>query len=385
MRIAYVCADPGIAVFGHKGASIHAQSVLTELHRAGHELHLLTPRPAGEPPVPLAVHPLPPVGRGEAAERERAARHSDAAVAGLLDRIWPDLVYERYSLWGRSATAWARRHGVPGVLEVNAPLVEEQARYRELADRSGAERVARSALSAAGAVICVSEPVADWARRRSAHPERVHVLPNGVDPERIRPRTGPVTPADADAFTAGFVGTLKPWHGVETLVDALAGLAAADRSWRLRIVGEGPLGAELAARAAAAGIGDLLTLTGPVPAARIGTELARMDIACAPYPAGGDDYFSPLKIYEYLSAGLPIVASAVGQIPQALDHGRFGRLVPPGDAPALASALAGLRADEGRRRRLRGLTRQVALERHSWRSVVDRALELALNDPARAA
>ena len=48
MRIAYVCTDPGIPVFGSKGASIHAQAVLGELSRAGHELHLLTPRPGGE-------------------------------------------------------------------------------------------------------------------------------------------------------------------------------------------------------------------------------------------------------------------------------------------------------------------------------------------------
>ena len=61
----------------------------------------------------------------------------------------------------------------------------------------------------------------------------------------------------------------------------------------------------------------------------------RMDIACAPYPAGGSDYFSPLKVYEYLAAGVPVIASAVGQLPSALDHGRLGRLVPPGDAAVL--------------------------------------------------
>ena len=69
MRIAYVCTDPGIPVFGRKGASVHAQAVLTELVRAGHEVHLCTPRPGGEPPSddPLAsvtVHPLPAIGKG---------------------------------------------------------------------------------------------------------------------------------------------------------------------------------------------------------------------------------------------------------------------------------------------------------------------------------
>ena len=98
MRIAYVCADPGIPVFGSKGASIHAQAVLRVLSDLGHELHLIPGRPGGEPHVPMAVHTLPAVGRGSTADRERAAQASDAAVAEVLAQIDPDLVYERYSL-----------------------------------------------------------------------------------------------------------------------------------------------------------------------------------------------------------------------------------------------------------------------------------------------
>lgn len=126
MRIAYVCADPGIPVFGSKGASIHAQAVLRVLSDLGHELHLITPRPSGEPHVAMTVHRLPSVGRSATADREIAAQASDAAVADLLDTIEPDLVYERYSLWGRTATAWADAHGVPSLLEINAPLARSR-------------------------------------------------------------------------------------------------------------------------------------------------------------------------------------------------------------------------------------------------------------------
>ena len=61
MRIAYVCSDPGIPIFGCKGASIHAQAVLQVLHRQGHEIHLVSPRPGGEPLIPLVLHRLPGV------------------------------------------------------------------------------------------------------------------------------------------------------------------------------------------------------------------------------------------------------------------------------------------------------------------------------------
>jgi glycosyltransferase involved in cell wall biosynthesis len=391
MRIAYICSDPGIPIFGCKGASIHAQAVLQVLHRQGHEIHLVTPRPGGEPRIPLVLHRLPAVSGGPTAERERSARRTDAAVAGVLSAVQPDLVYERYSLWGEAATRWADAHGVPSVLEVNAPLVEEQATFRQLVDRSGAEQVARSALSRAGAVVCVSDGVADWARTVSARPDRVRTLPNGVDIDRIRPTDRPVAPAAGAEFTVGFVGTLKPWHGLDNLVAAVALLVASEEragrapTWRLLVVGDGPLRESIAQSADRAGIADRVELTGAVPAHAVAAQLQRMDVACAPYPAQNRFYFSPLKIYEYLAAGLPVVASAVGQVPEALDHGRLGPLVPPGDVAALTEGLRTVRDDHARRIELRQQTRDAAVTRHTWTAVVQRALALALPERVEAA
>lgn len=383
MRIAYVCTDPGIPVFGRKGASVHAQAVLTELVRTGHQVHLLTPRTGGDPIPGVRVHSLPSIGKGDAAARERRAQESDAQVADLLAAIAPDLVYERYALWGRTATQWAAEHGIRSVLEVNAPLVVEQQRFRELVHVDEAEAVAHKALSQADTVVCVSEPVADWARATGARPGAVLVEPNGVDPTRITLSPKPVTPAGSDCFTVGFVGTLKPWHGLETLVDAIEPLMRGDRSWRLLLVGDGPVADAVCSRLTAAGLAGRAELTGAVSPADVPGYLHRMDIACAPYPAGGSDYFSPLKVYEYLAAGVPVVASAVGQLPVALDHGRLGRLVRPGDAASLTEALAGLRTDHDQRVRLRQLGREAVLARHTWRALVQRVLAHA--DHARAA
>ena len=388
MRIAYVCTDPGIPVFGRKGASVHAQAVLTELVRAGHQVHLLTPRTGGEPlpgdPLEqVVVHPLPEVGRGAAAARELRAQASDARVAELLSQIDPELVYERYALWGRTATDWAATHGVRSILEVNAPLVTEQAAFRELVHVAAAEDVARRALSRADTVVCVSDVVADWARSAGARPESVLVEANGVDPQRIGVSAAPVTPGAAAEFTVGFVGTLKPWHGLEILIEAVTPRMTADSSWRLLLVGDGPLADDLRRRLDTAGLADRAELTGAVAPADVGSHLHRMDVACAPYPAGGSDYFSPLKVYEYLAAGLPVVASAVGQIPAALDHGRLGRLVRPGDAAALTAALTAVREDPARRAYWRVSGPQAVSARHTWSAVVERVL--AHDSRARAA
>jgi glycosyltransferase involved in cell wall biosynthesis len=374
-RIALVCTDPGIPVFGTKGASVHLQSVLTVLLEAGHEVHVLSPRP-GDLEHPLAarvhVHPLPVVRGADAARRERSARASDAALPALLDAIAPGLVYERYALWGRSATAWAAGHHVPSVLEVNAPLPEEQARHRELVGAQAADLVAREAFAAADLVSCVSAPVAAWVRRLCPQ-ARTRVLANGVDPARITPRPTSDTAPGTAPLTVGFLGTLKPWHGVDVLLDAVALGRSRGRDWRLLVVGDGPLRESSEERARAL---DLpAEFTGATAADAVGSQLHRMDVACAPYPVQEEDYFSPLKVYEYLAAGLPVVASAVGQIPEILDRGGLGMLVRPSDPQQLADAIAALEDDPELRHALGQRAREAVLDRHTWRAVVASALD----------
>ena len=382
MRVAYVSSDPGVPVFGRKGASVHVQSVLGVLTRQGADVHLLTTRVGGDPPPGLSdvhLHPLPLAAAFTAEGREAAARAADSRVSTVLSRLHHvvplDLVYERYSLWGRSATAWAFRQGVPSVLEVNAPLVEEQRNHRTLVDVSGAEQVAAEALSRAGTVVCVSDAVAAWARAHSKHPARVHTVANGVDTQRVRPAA---EPPPERPFTVGFVGTLKPWHGVEGLVHAVALLAATGQpDYRLLLVGDGPRSESLRSLAASLDVDHLVEMAGAVPPHDVPALLHRMHVAVAPYPDLADFYFSPLKVYEYLAAGLPVVATRVGDLPTVLGGGRHGVLVPPGDPATLAAAISDLRADRARRASLGRQARAAAVERHDWTAVVTRVLTLA--------
>ena len=257
---------------------------------------------------------------------------------------------------------------------------ERRTTHRVLADRDGAEAIAGRAFDAATTVITVSEPVARWVAERTANPA-VHAVPNGVDTRYIRPVASSAgtgvrsVPAAGDApFTVGFVGTLKPWHGVEVLLEAFARLARTDASARLRLVGDGPQREALAAQAQRLEVADRVDLVGAVAPEEMPAELAAMDVAVAPYPQLSDFYFSPLKIYEYLAAGLPIVASDVGPCADILDGGDLGVLVTPGDVGSLAVALAGLRRDQLIRADLGRAGRDAAVARHDWSLVVSRIL-----------
>lgn len=380
MRIAYVCADPGVPVFGHKGCSVHVQEVAGALRAAGADLRLFAARLDGAAPPPLAGLPirrLPCPTDDERADRERSALRANGALREALEATGPfDAVYERYALWSFAGMEYARDTGAAGLLEVNAPLIEEEAAHRALVHRAEADRVADRAFEAASRLIAVSEPLAHWMKLRPAARGRVEVIPNAVDPARFPAQLGPTLRA-SDVFTVGFLGGLKPWHGLSLLAEAFALFHACWPSSRLLVVGDGPERRSFESALSAHGVRHLAELTGAVAPDQVPGLLASMDAAVAPYAPQAWFYFSPLKLYEYMAAGLPVVASRVGQIAETIRHGETGLLCPAGDAAQVARALVRLAADPGLRARLGAQARRHVLADHTWGAVAERILGLA--------
>lgn len=380
-QIAYVSADLGVPVFGRKGCSIHAQEVLTAMLRRGLDVELFSTSIEGNPPrglERLRVHALPRPPKGDPAQREQAALSGNEYLRSQLEaKGGLELIYERYSLWSYAAMEFARDHRITGLLEVNAPLIEEQAQYRILVDRPAAERAAERAFGAATALLAVSAEVAAWLETFPAARGKVHVVPNGVRPERFSAHQTPTCPAPEGVFTVGFVGTLKAWHGLAILVEAFGRFHNRFPQSRLLIVGEGPERERTAEDLLARGLGQAAVFTGAVAAEQVPGLLASMDVAVAPYPALNRFYFSPLKVYEYMAAAVPVVASGIGQLRDLIQSGINGILVPPGDPAALSQALENLLTDPELRGRLGRAARQTVLAQYTWDAVVQKILGLA--------
>lgn len=378
-RVALVCADPGVPVFGHKGCAVHVREICGAMLDVGLDVTLFASARGGAASPRLARVPvvdLPSPAATDHEGREREAIEANAAIGEALDAEGPfDLVYERAALWTWAPMAYAVRTGAPGILELNAPLTDEQARYRVLVQGETARALLAASLRAARLVAAVSHPVAAWAQALAGPAVNVAVVPNGVDPRRFCVARAPGRPAGE--FVVGFVGTLKPWHGLPALVEAFALIAADIPGARLLVVGDGPERSRMEQAIAGHGLADRATITGPVAHDAVPGLLAQMDVAVAPYPPLEDFYFSPLKLTEYMAAGLPVVASAVGQVASLITDEHTGLLYPPGDVEALAASLARLHADDALRRRLGDSARAHVTAHHTWRLVLDRVLHLA--------
>ena len=381
MKAAYVCADPGIPVFGQKGCSIHVQEVIRSLLHKNVQVCLFTTRLGNVTPPDfqkVKVYQLPTIPKVELAVRERVARSINPDLELELTLAQPfDFVYERYSLWSYSGMEYARKMGIPGILEVNAPLILEQDKHRGLVDREQAEAIARRVFQAASTIIAVSREVKDYVSQYVTDTDKIQIIPNGVNLQRFDHNLSAQNILSTSQFTVGFVGSLKPWHGLPILIDAFAHFQRNYPQTRLLIVGDGKERDRLNQEIATRKLESAVDFTGAVSPQTVPHWLAQMDIAVAPYPPSEDFYFSPLKVYEYMAAGLPVVASNIGQISEIIDDGVNGLLTPPGDATALADALEQLWRSPLLRRRLGDSARAKILQHHTWERVVEKILWFA--------
>ena len=292
----------------------------------------------------------------EEVARTFGALDVEASVVPLRDkldlagaaRIWPllkgaDVVHthdRRAGLFARpqARLAGARAvHTLHGVPEEIVPLLGREG-ARVPAGAAMARLAAEALLSRFGAVVAPSRAMARFLAAHGFPKRRLHVIPYGIDPRGAdgRPPRG-----GGGQLAIGTAANLEYWKGIDLLVSACARLA---HPYRLEIYGDGTWRERLEKQAAREGVEA--RFHGFVADYR--SRLSELDLFVL--PSRGDNL--PVSILEAMAAGLPVVGTRVGGIPELVVDGETGLIVEPEDPAGLAVAIASLAADPERRAEL---------------------------------
>lgn len=414
MNILYVAS--GIPVPGSVGGSTHVIEVTQGLAALGHTL-LTVAGPAHGDAAALRVSR--PAAAGAPASAGAPAAAVAPALVNLPQRpelalvtlpaIWrlardfrPDVVMERYYNFAGAGMLYARHHGLPSLLEVNAPLYDPPGSRKDRLDRRFGRPLRRWARWQARAADRIVTPLASTAGGL-ARPGTIVELPWGANTDLFDPgRPDPSAVAEAraslglpppgEAEVVAFSGSFRPWHGVETLLAAARRLLPARPRLRLLLIGDGPERPALAEMVRGWGDpGRRVVFTGRLPYDAVPRHLALADIGVAPFEPARHDalrhfgfYWSPLKIFEYGAMGLPTVCPAIPPLDTIVREGREGRLYPVGDPAALAAILAALLDDAPARRAMGASARERVVRDYSWAAHC-RSLDAVLREMARSA
>jgi starch synthase len=360
LRVAYLVTAPGIPVQGPSGSSAHVRA-MAEAFGAQTDLRVYAAcdvdhRGRFGPEVPATIS-------GVGGWPSWLSRYRDMIEVGAARRIarqviedaqggwWPDLVVERHTLFSDAAWRVGATLGVPWVLEVNAPPVQERARYEVLRRPAWAAEWEGRVLRAAPLVIAVSRWLVRWLEDDIGC-RRVRWVPNGVHTfQGNRARGRALMGVEEDTLLVGFVGSMKPWHGHKEVIHIA------------REVGARPVLIGHVSAAMQSAHGPDLVAPGFLSGGDLADAIKALDVALAPYPEDAPPWFCPLKVLDYRAQGVPVVASKTGEVRMLVGNG--GQVVTPGDRK---SSVGAVRAWMGRQPRPRV---------RSWETVARRILDVA--------
>lgn len=290
----------------------------------------------------------------------------------------PDVIYERGNLYHLAGQVAARVRRVPLLLEVNAPLAEERARFGGLGLPGLAGWLERVSWRGASMALPVTAVLGDRLLAAGVPAARIRVIHNGIDLADFPPAAA--TRSRPGPLTLGFIGFVRDWHGLDGV---LRGIAAwhGTTPLRLLLVGEGPALAGLQRLAAELGIAHRVEFHGLARREEVPGLMARFDIALQPSAV---PYASPLKLFEYMAAGRAIVAPDQPNLREILRHEENALLFDSSRPTAFWEAVERLAADAALRARLgAGARCDIIQQRLTWRGNAQRVIGIAQAEMAR--
>jgi glycosyltransferase involved in cell wall biosynthesis len=300
----------------------------------------------------------------------------------LLPALWRQpgaVLYERHAYFmfmGVLLGKWLKR---PVVLEVNE--LAGFTRARGLIMERLARKIDAWVFSRANHILCVSRVLADEARQRGARSERVHVLPNAIDPNRFR---SPISERSLrsrlgleGSIVIGHVGLFYRWDRLDALIEAVKSIRAGHPKMKVLLVGDGPEMENLKQTAVILGMEREVVFPGPVTRDEVPAYIDAMDICVLP---DSNAFGSPIALFEFMAMGKPCIVPDLGPMRDVIDDGVTGLMFSRGDYGELKKALLMLVEDSALRNQLGARAKQVVFDTHTWAANARFVVQLAASE-----
>jgi len=363
------------------GQYVHIEEMIGALRELGHEVVIVAPAGAEDEAfgadagivaslkrhLPKFIYEIAELGYSLVAYRQLAA---------AVRQHRPDCLYERYNLFLPSGIWISRRFKLPMLLEINAPILEERARYDGLSLKRLGRWSQRYAWCNADRVLPVTQVLANVVASYGVPFERINVIPNGINGTRFKPahtESAKKALGLEGNIVLGFTGFVRDWHGLDKVVDMIA-KDPPNSSRTLLVVGDGPARAALEQQAEKLGITQRVHFTGIIDRDEVARYVAAFDIALQPAVVA---YASPLKLFEYLALGKAIIGPAQPNIEEILTDGYNAVLFDPADSQSMSQVIDRLCADPALRERIaENARRTIEEQKLTWLGNAQKVVDL---------
>ena len=364
-----------------KGASTHITYFVKGLVEAGYEVQMIT---AGDPSLPAedTYHGarLKRVISQETNFLRRAMSFSEAVTGHLADGHGYSVAHFR-SIWSGYPLVQAReQHGYRTLFEVNGlPSIELKYHYPALKGALVLNQIKHqevATLHLADHITCPSRVTREYIICLGISPERVTVIPNGVDTARFSPHPAP--PDEVPLLL--YIGTLAGWQGLDTLLEAMP-LVLEEHPARLNIVGKGrkEQRKSLQKRIRKMGLAESVSLEGSVSHDTIPQMINQAHLCLAPLSFNDRNVTQgccPIKVLEYLACGKPLVAANLPVVRELVCDGQEALLFTPDDPADLARCILTLLNDPPLAERLAEAGCQRVRREFTWQIAQERLLDV---------
>jgi glycosyltransferase involved in cell wall biosynthesis len=385
MRICYVAPD--VAVPHYRGSSTHVYEVARNLSKLGHEVHVVarqvdSSQAKKERLDGMTIHRFQ---RGIVFS-SRKSSFVNSEARGSYRGSTPSLVWKSYETYLKTVfplyialevTRLVRESSIDLIFEretaFGAGAMASMLTGRPLILEVIGNRVSNLQAKKSSKIIAYSRGMFEGTPEAG----RVETVTGAVDTDMFAP--DPAARAEIrklfsfDSPVIGYVGTFQEWHGIAELIEAAAHVLKRRPDTKFLMVG--PYYKETQGKVQSAGMGRSFVFTGPIPYVDVPKYINAADVLVAPYNPGKIEskeqirkhgLGAPLKVYEYMAVGKPVITTDVKPISDPVEDGVTGYLVPPGDSGALARSLERLLENPGSFGKMGLSARQSMIDNYSW-------------------